>query len=86
MVNLFPIPWQDFSFFLSRYGVWLNLGWGWVSSPGYCIYYVVTGIDTRWNFNKRQIKYNSTAVQDASLYAAQNSGSSLGLLRLLVIK
>lgn len=37
-VNLFPIPWQDLSFFLSRYGVWLNVGRGWVSRPGYCIY------------------------------------------------
>lgn len=47
---------------------------------------VVIEIDTHWNFSKSQIKFNSIAVQGASLYAAQNSGSSLGLLRVLVIK
>lgn len=38
MVNLFLIPWQDFSFSLIRYGIWLSVGWSWLSRPGYCIY------------------------------------------------
>lgn len=38
------------------------------------------------NFSKNQIKFNSIAAQCSSLYAAQNGGSSMGLLRVLLLK
>lgn len=56
--------------------MWAEAGWVDLVIVFTC---VVIEIDTHWNFNKSQIKFNSIAVQGASLYAAQNRGSSLGL-------
>lgn len=63
--------------------MWAEAGWVDLVIVFAC---VVIEIDTHWNLSWSQIKFNSIAVQGASLYAGQNSGSSLGLLRVLVIK
>lgn len=67
MINLLLIPWQVFSFFLIRYGVWLDVGWGWLSKPGYCIY-----LYTNWDWYppKSKRKFNSIAVKGAPLHGA----------------
>lgn len=84
MVNLFLIPWQDFSFSLIRYGL-MHAEAGWVDLV-IVFTCAVIEIDTHWHLSRSWIKFNSVAVKGAALYGAQCSGLSLGLLSAPVIK